>query len=82
MKEKIERLSSIGFKRISDKIEILWGTRECKEYFTKLIVMDRQGRSGFPAEAFDIIIALSNMHSTEFNFDDTTYFKFGPFRKN
>lgn len=81
MKEKLERLSAIGFKRISDKLEILWGSLECQKYLYNLIVMDREGRTGFPNEVFDLIVSLSNIHMQEFRFDDPRHTKFGPFRK-
>ena len=55
-------ISDNGFERISQAIEIAWGSRDCENYLKKLLVSDREGRRGFPPEVFKSIIALANGH--------------------
>ena len=60
------------FKRILDKIDLLWGSPECEHYFSSLVTTDptRGQRQGFPPEVMAAILLLHNFHASEFVFDD------------
>ena len=62
----------VSFKRILDKIDLLWGSPECEHYFSSLVTTDptRGQRQGFPPEVMAAILLLHNFHASEFVFDD------------
>ena len=62
----------VSFKRILDKIDLLWGSPECEQYFSSLVTTDptRGQRQGFPPEVMAAILLLHNFHASEFVFDD------------
>lgn len=62
----------VSFKRILDKIDLLWGSPECEHYFSSLVTTDptRGQRQGFPPEVMAAILLLHNFHASKFNFDD------------
>ena len=63
-------LSKHGFKRISDAIELTWGSKECDSYLSRLIFdPSRDSRQGFPMPVFQVILKLYNLHSKEFGTD-------------
>lgn len=48
----------IEYPRIHNIITSIWGTQECRDYMSKLVIQDRKcKREGFP---FHIITTLSN----------------------
>lgn len=61
-----------SFQRILDKIDLLWGSPECEQYFHSLITTDpsRGQRQGFPTDVMAAILLLHNFHASKFNFDD------------
>lgn len=49
--------------RIAEKIEILWGTKECHHYLKSLMFNDRPTpRQGFPAAISDFIFLIAEEH--------------------
>lgn len=56
------------FPRIGKSIEFMWGNRELDEYLNKLILADREGREGFPAEVLGALLKLHNQHVAQFGF--------------
>lgn len=65
-----EKLSELGFARISTAIETLWGNKECETYMESLIISNRPDRQGFPVEVGSIILKLYNVHAACFKFAD------------
>lgn len=58
----LSSLDSFGFSRISDRIKVLWGTRECSDYLRELVLDTRGRRKGFPVEVFETILEIYNLH--------------------
>lgn len=57
-------IKTYGFLRISNAIELMWGTPECDDYISKLIVdFERDNRVGFPQEVFSSILSLYSIHN-------------------
>lgn len=54
------------FPRIHDELKVMWGSQECHDRLAKLLWVDTDGRSGFPAEIVDALIGISNRHAEEF----------------
>ena len=52
----------IGFPRVLQAIEALWGFRELNDYFRKLMIDERGDRVGFPPEAWEEIDLLQHIH--------------------
>jgi hypothetical protein len=50
-------------ERIAKAIELMWGTRECENYLSSLVLADRHDRQGFSKEAFTVILKLGIIHS-------------------
>jgi hypothetical protein len=50
------------YPRIFEKIMLLWDNPKMSDYFTELMVPDRQSRSGFPPEVASEIVRLSLVH--------------------
>lgn len=49
------------------KIDVMWGTRECRDYLFQLMTDTRGGkRQGFPAEHAMTIMSLLMEHDREF----------------
>jgi len=56
------------FPRIAAMMRELWGTGALDDYLAKLVVDDRGGRQGFPAEVMDAILEIALRHSQQFGF--------------
>ncbi|MGC2049553.1 MAG: ankyrin repeat domain-containing protein [Gallionella sp.] len=50
------------FPRIFEKIMLLWDSPAINDYFTELMVPERQGRAGFPPDIAAEIVRLSLVH--------------------
>lgn len=50
------------YARIFNRIMELWGTLECEEYFSDLMVDKRGGRQGFPPDVLNDILTLARIH--------------------
>ena len=55
-----------GFPHIKHKLDILWGTTECRAYIDSLLVSDKLGRAGFPAWAFDDLLSTLDRHDADY----------------
>lgn len=53
-----------SFPHILKKIQALWGYPEMNLYFSRLIIDDRGDREGFPAEVWDDLHTLMQLHQT------------------
>lgn len=62
----LETLRSLGFQRIANRIQLIWGTRELVDYFEELLLNDRNDRQGFSHGAFEAIFKLSDLHNSIF----------------
>ena len=51
-----------GFPHILKKIQALWGYPEMNLYFSRLTIDDRGDREGFPAEVWDDLHTLMQLH--------------------
>ncbi len=51
-----------GFPHVLQKIQALWGYPEMNLYFSRLIIDDRGDREGFPAEVWDDLHTLMQLH--------------------
>ena len=60
--ERLESLRGKGYKRIADRLDILWGTVECEKYLWKLLIDERGSRDGFAIDVFDDLLGLYNAH--------------------
>ena len=60
--ERLESLRGKGYKRIADRLDILWGTVECEKYLWKLLIDERGSRAGFAIDVFDDLLGLYNAH--------------------
>jgi hypothetical protein len=56
----LERLSK--YPHVQTRLDIMWGTKECRDYLYQLIVPDRDGRAGFPVEDLDVINDIMRLH--------------------
>ena len=57
--EIIQKLEK--FPNLQNKIEILWGTQQCRDYIDDLCIDDRceiRPRQGFP---FDVLLAIESL---------------------
>ena len=54
------------FPRIHDELKLMWGSQECHDRLAKLLWVDTDGRSGFPADVVEALIGISNKHAEEF----------------
>lgn len=54
------------FPRIHDELKLMWGSQECHDRLAKLLWVDTEGRSGFPADVVEALIGISNKHAEEF----------------
>lgn len=61
--EHLESLRGKGYKRIADRLDILWDTVECEKYLWKLLIDERGSRAGFAIDVFDDILGLYNAHT-------------------
>jgi hypothetical protein len=55
-----------AYPRILNNILVFWGTKEMPDYFTQLMVTDREGRAGFPPEVATEIMRLSLIHASQY----------------
>ena len=53
-----------GFPHVLAMMVKLWGTAAMNDYFNGLLVSNRPGRQGFPADAATEIFRLSFLHSS------------------
>ena len=51
-----------GFPHVLEKIQALWGYPEMDLYFSHLTIDDRGDREGFPAEVWDDLYTLMQLH--------------------
>jgi hypothetical protein len=56
----------VGFPRVLQAIEALWGFGELNDYFRKLMIDERGDRDGFPPEAWEEIDLLQHIHEELF----------------
>lgn len=69
--EYFNKLSASGFRRISSKIEALWHTDQCSDYFKSLLVDRSRGyRAGFPCHVYRVILKLYTIYCFEHNMVD------------
>ena len=61
----------VGFPRVLQAIEALWGYGELNDYFRKLMVDERGDREGFPKQVWEEIDMLQRIH--EELFPDKSY---------
>lgn len=54
------------FPHIQYRIELFWGTKECRPYLKSLTVSDRPSRVGFPFEVGMAIYELIDLHDSEY----------------
>ena len=54
------------FPHIQYRIELLWGSRDCRKYLKSLGVADRPNRKGFPFEAGMAIHSILELHDSEY----------------
>ena len=59
------------FPHIQWRLEVLWGSKDCRDYLADLIIPNRPGRQGFDFTTFLIIEELTALH-------DHFYPKFAP----
>ena len=52
----------VGFPRVLQAIESLWGYSELNDYFRKLMIDERGDRDGFPQEVWEEIDLLQRIH--------------------
>jgi hypothetical protein len=74
-KEAALAVVELHHKRIANTIRTLWGYKECSVYINKLIMSGGDGmghaRVGFNQEAVQAMLALSDLHDSEFGPPDT-----------
>jgi len=56
----------VGFPRVIQAIEALWGFRELNDYFRKLMINEGGDRMGFPPAAWEEIDLLHHIHQELF----------------
>ncbi len=56
----------VGFPRVIQAIEALWGFKELNDYFRKLMIDERGDRVGFPPAAWEEIDLLQHIHQELF----------------
>jgi hypothetical protein len=68
----------VDFPHVAARIELMWGTRDCRKYLYSLTVEDfarKPPRRGFPFAALDAVVSLLELH-------DTIYPQFAPIIKS
>lgn len=74
-KEAALAVVELHHHRIANTIRTLWGYKECSVYINKLIMAGGDGmghaRVGFNQEAVQAMLALSDLHDSEFGPPDT-----------
>ncbi|MDX8380146.1 MAG: hypothetical protein R8K48_08950 [Gallionella sp.] len=53
------------FPHILEEILLRWHKDEIEDYFTALMISDRDNRTGFPPDVASDIMYLSSIHSTQ-----------------
>ena len=61
----------VSFPHILKRLEALWGSDECRQYLSGLLIPDRIDRKGFPFAVLSAIYSLLDLH-------DVTYPQFKP----
>jgi hypothetical protein len=56
-----------AYPHVLSKLDLLWGTKDCRDYLTNLVMNDRDGRQpinakGFPLEIINLIICILEIH--------------------
>lgn len=54
------------YPHIQKRLEIIWGTMECRKYLKSLCVIDREDRKGFPFEIIQTFVDLISLHDSAF----------------
>lgn len=54
------------FPKIYDKIELIWGYKECEIELDRLIISSRENRQGFPRDVLQAIITIHAEHQRQF----------------
>jgi hypothetical protein len=58
------------FPKVSVRIECLWGTQACHDYFNRLLTKDKE-RFGFPLPVYQRLLSLYLIHTREYtDFDN------------
>jgi hypothetical protein len=55
-----------SFPRIAATIREQWGKRWLDDYFAKLVIDERGGRQGFPADVLAAIMEVARLHADQF----------------
>jgi len=55
-----------NFLHITNKLSVLWGSKECRTYLHSLTISDRPNRAGFPFDAIVAISSLIELHDKSF----------------
>lgn len=55
-----------AFPKICEKIELMWGYKECELELDRLIVSNRENRQGFPRDVLQAIITIHAEHQRQF----------------
>ncbi len=57
------------YPRIHRQIELLWGTQELQNKFTRWLLTDQEKRIGWPPEVTSALFTLSNIHAWRFGLE-------------
>lgn len=59
------------YPRVMRQMELLWGTQDMQDKFTRWLLTDQEGRSGWPAEVHDALMSLANNHAILYKLEGT-----------
>ena len=67
-RNEVELIGS-KYPRIIKTIEMLWGTQELQNKFTRWLLTDQDDRQGWPNDVYKALFELSSFHSIAFSLE-------------
>jgi hypothetical protein len=63
-----------AYPRIANTIQLLWGSQQLENTFTRWLFTDQLGRKGWPVGVYEALLELGNYHRSEFGLTADTSF--------
>jgi hypothetical protein len=63
-----------AYPRIYTTINLLWGSQELQNCFTRWLLTDQDGRQGWPKVVNDALLFLANKHSSTYGYEPNVEF--------
>jgi hypothetical protein len=59
---KAESMIEQRFPHVAGRLTVFWRSHSCGEYIRSILLMDREGRQGFPPEVVDDLLMLHQLN--------------------